>query len=66
MIENMISYYLFITQTSYNGAVDALLQLNSYPSMFLSRFYILHINIHNLHLIQIRNCQNKQTYMFRM
>ena len=52
---------IFITQTSYNGAVDAQLQLNSYPSKFLSRFYILHINIYNLHLIHKTNYQNKQT-----
>ena len=52
---------LFITQTSYNGAVDVQLQLNSYPNKFLSRFYILHININNLHLIHTTNCQNKQT-----
>ena len=42
------------------------LQLNSYPGKFLSRFYILHINIYNLHLIHKTNCQNKQTYMFQM
>ena len=57
---------LFIIQTSYNSAVAAQLQLNSYPDKFLSRFYILHINIYNLHLIHKTNCQNNQTYMFQM
>ena len=57
---------LSITQTSYNGAVDAQLQLNSYPGKFLSVSYILHINIYNLHLIHKTNYQNNQTYMFQM
>ena len=74
MIENKIFLILiafkvpliFITQTSSNGAVAGQLQLNSYPGKLLSRFYILHINIYNLHLIHKTKCQNKQTYMFQM
>ena len=49
---------IFITQTSCNGTVAGHLELNSYPDKFSSRFYILHINIHNLHLIHKTNCQN--------
>ena len=57
---------IFITQTSYNGAVAGQLQLNSYPGKFLSRFDILHVNIYSLHLIHKTNYQNNQTYMFQM
>ena len=52
---------IFNTQTSLNGTVATQLQLNSYPCKFLSRFYILHINIYNLHLLHETNCQNKPT-----
>ena len=57
---------IFIVQTSSNRAVAALLQLVSYPDEFLSKFYIFHVDIYNLHLIHQTNCQNKQKYMFQM
>ena len=50
-----------MTETSCNGAVAGQLELNSYPDKFSSGFYILHINIYNLHLIHKTNYQNKQT-----
>ena len=58
--------FIFITQTSYNGAVAGQLEQNSYPGKILSRFYIFQINIYNLHLIHKENCPNKLAYMFQM
>ena len=55
---------IFFFQTSSNSAVAALLQLVSYFGKFLSKFYIFHIDIYNLHLQHQTNCQNKQKYMF--
>ena len=70
LIENRISYHNQYFegsfQTSSNRAVAALLQLVSYPDEFLSKFYIFHVDIYNLHLIHQTNCQNKQKYMFQM
>ena len=51
---------IFIVQTSSNRAVTALLQLVCYPDEFLSKLYIFHVDIFNLHLIHQTNCQNKQ------
>ena len=56
----------FIIQTSSNCAVTAQLQLVSNPDLFLSRFYISHVDIHNLHLLHQTNYLNKQKYMFQM
>ena len=57
---------IFILKISSNRAVTALLQLVSYPDEFLSKLYIFHVDIYNLHLINQTNCQNKQKYMFQM
>ena len=55
-------FLIFMTETSCNGAVAALLELVFYPVKFSSRFYISHMNISNLHLIHHTNCQNKQEW----
>ena len=50
--------FIFIVQTSSNRAVAALLELVSYPEEFLSKSYIFHVDIYNLHLLHQTNCQN--------